>query len=243
MTGILNEESGLLDMLKRHEGVRSKVYVCSGGYETIGVGRNISETGLGLDDREINYLLGNDILRVRKELEDEYPWFVRMDSVRQDALIDISFNLGQTVLRKFKNALKAMAKKQYEEAANEFMDSRWSQQVGNRALEVTSMIRSGEYQRVRAEAEDQRLEVRVREEDSWQATILIASLTAILIVKVALESLWVKAEIIAEQVSVAAPLGTKAVNKGLLTCHLHMKGNHKTMKGHGFRLEAMPKEV
>jgi lysozyme len=146
MTGILNEESGLLNMLKRHEGVRSKVYVCSGGYETIGVGRNISETGLGLDDREINYLLGNDILRVRKELEDEYPWFVRMDSVRQDALIDISFNLGQTVLRKFKNALKAMAKKQYEEAANEFMDSRWSQQVGNRALEVTNMIRSGEYQ-------------------------------------------------------------------------------------------------
>ena len=69
-----------------------------------------------------------------------------MDSVRQDALIDISFNLGQTVLRKFKNALKAMAKKQYEEAANEFMDSRWSQQVGNRALEVTNMIRSGEYQ-------------------------------------------------------------------------------------------------
>ena len=69
-----------------------------------------------------------------------------MDSVRQDALIDISFNLGQTALRKFKNALKAMAKKQYEEAANEFMDSRWSQQVGNRALEVTNMIRSGEYQ-------------------------------------------------------------------------------------------------
>ena len=85
--------------------------------------------------------------------------------------------------------------------------------------------------------------MKVKGEDSWQATILIASLTAILIVKVALESLWVKAEIIAEQVSVAAPLETKAVNKDLLTCHLHMKGNHNTMKGHGFRLEAMPKEV
>jgi len=146
MAGIPDEESGLLDMIKRHEGVRSKVYVCSGGYETIGVGRNISETGLGLDDKEIAYLLSNDILRIRKELEDEYLWFSRLDTVRQDALIDISFNLGQTVLRKFKNALHAMSKKQYEQAADEFMDSRWSKQVGNRAVEVTNMIKYGEYQ-------------------------------------------------------------------------------------------------
>ena len=146
MAGIPDEESGLLDMIKRHEGVRSKVYVCSGGYETIGVGRNISETGLGLDDKEIAYLLSNDILRIRKELEDEYPWFSRLDTVRQDALIDMSFNLGQTVLRKFKNALHAMSKKQYEQAADEFMDSRWSKQVGNRAVEVTNMIKYGEYQ-------------------------------------------------------------------------------------------------
>jgi len=146
MAGIPDEESGLLDMIKRHEGVRSKVYVCSGGYETIGVGRNISETGLGLDNKEIEYLLSNDILRIRKELEDEYPWFSRLDTVRQDALIDMSFNLGQTVLRKFKNALHAMSKKQYNQAADEFMDSRWSKQVGNRAVEVTNMIKYGEYQ-------------------------------------------------------------------------------------------------
>ena len=146
MAGIPDEESGLLDMIKRHEGVRSKVYVCSGGYETIGVGRNISETGLGLDNKEIEYLLSNDILRIRKELENEYPWFSRLDTVRQDALIDMSFNLGQTVLRKFKNALHAMSKKQYKQAADEFMDSRWSKQVGNRAVEVTNMIKYGEYQ-------------------------------------------------------------------------------------------------
>jgi len=146
MTGMLNEESGLVDMLKRHEGFKNKVYDCSSGYETIGVGRNISKTGLGLSDREVDYLLSNDILRVRHELRSEYPWYCKLDAVRQDALIDISFNLGQTVLRKFKNALHAMSKKQYEKAADEFMDSRWSKQVGNRAVEVTNMIRYGEYQ-------------------------------------------------------------------------------------------------
>ena len=42
--------SKLVEMIKRHEGVKSKVYLCSAGYETIGVGRNISESGLGLSD-------------------------------------------------------------------------------------------------------------------------------------------------------------------------------------------------
>ena len=58
----------LIEMLKRHEGVRSKVYMCSAGYETIGVGRNIADSGLGLSDDEIDYLLNNDIERVRQEL-------------------------------------------------------------------------------------------------------------------------------------------------------------------------------
>ena len=43
----------LIDMLKRHEGVRSHVYLCSAGYETIAVGRNIAESGLGLSEDEI----------------------------------------------------------------------------------------------------------------------------------------------------------------------------------------------
>ena len=64
--------SDLISMLKRHEGVRSKVYMCSANYETIAVGRNISESGLGLSDDEIDYLLNNDIKRVKEELTDSY---------------------------------------------------------------------------------------------------------------------------------------------------------------------------
>ncbi len=142
----MTKQGSLVDMLKRHEGIKSKVYLCSKGYETIGVGRNISKTGMGISEIEIDFLLTNDLLRIRRELRTEYPWFSKLDSIRQDALIDISFNLGQTVLRKFKKALKAMSEENYELAADEFMDSRWSKQVGNRAVEVTEMIRSGEYQ-------------------------------------------------------------------------------------------------
>ena len=138
--------SELTEMLRKHEGVRDKVYLCSAGYETIGVGRNISEDGLGLSDDEIDYLLSNDIKRVLEELTEEYYWFAGLDEARQDAMIDISFNLGQTRLRGFVKSLEAMAREDFDTAADEFMDSKWSEQVGDRAVEVTEIIRTREYQ-------------------------------------------------------------------------------------------------
>ena len=135
----------LLDMLKRHEGVKSHVYLCSAGYETIGVGRNISKSGMGLSDEEVDMLLENDILRVIKELSAEYPWFNDLDDVRKDAMIDISYNLGATRLRGFKKALAAMEVADYTLAAKEFLDSKWSRDVKGRAHELASMIETGEY--------------------------------------------------------------------------------------------------
>jgi len=140
-----NKMEKLLEMLKRHEGVRSTVYLCSAGYETIGVGRNISESGIGLSEDEVDYLLENDIARVIKELSSEYAWFNDLDDVRKDAMIDISFNLGATRLRGFKKALAAMEVADYDLAAKEFLDSKWSRDVKGRAHELASMIATGEY--------------------------------------------------------------------------------------------------
>ena len=136
----------LVEMLKVHEGVETHAYKCSASKITVGVGRNIDpEGGIGLSDDEVDYLLQNDIDRVVSELDSEYGWFAGLDDVRQDAMIDISFNLGQTRLRAFKNALAGMASGDWNEAADQFMDSSWSGQVGNRAKELTQMIRTGSY--------------------------------------------------------------------------------------------------
>jgi len=136
----------LLEMLKRHEGVETHCYRCSAGYLTIGVGRNVDpEDGLGLTDDEVNYLLNNDIDRVIKELGGEYPWFTDLNEARRDAMIDICFNLGATRLRLFKNALSAMSEGDYDTAADEFLNSRWAEQVKGRAPELAEMIRKGEY--------------------------------------------------------------------------------------------------
>jgi lysozyme len=45
----------------------------------------------------------------------------------------------------FKRALSAMEREEYAEAATEFLDSRWAKQVGGRALELTDLIKTGEY--------------------------------------------------------------------------------------------------
>jgi lysozyme len=60
-------------------------------------------------------------------------------------MINLCFNLGISRLRKFKLALRAMEVRDYEDAADEFLDSLWATQVGQRAMEVTYMIRFGEY--------------------------------------------------------------------------------------------------
>lgn len=135
----------LIEMLRRHEGVEAHIYLCSEGHETIGAGRNVSESGLGLSDDEIDYLLTNDIERVRTELTEEYFWFPALNEARQHAMIDLSFNIGQTRLRGFVKALAAMAEEDFDRASEEFYDSRWATQVGNRAREICKMIRTGEY--------------------------------------------------------------------------------------------------
>lgn len=135
----------LVDQLKKHEGVRSHVYECPMGYLTIGVGRNIDPNGgIGLSDDEIDYLLENDIRRCEKEL-DRFSWFADMDMVRQDALINMCFNLGFTRLLKFKNMLAALAEGKYKLAAVEALDSKWAKQVGQRAKDIAHMFEHGTY--------------------------------------------------------------------------------------------------
>jgi lysozyme len=133
----------LIDTLVRHEGLRRLAYEDSVGVLTIGVGRNIEE--VGLSDDEIYYLLKNDIRRCETELDNSFRWYKDLDQVRQEAMINLCFNLGITRLRKFKLALRAMEAKDYEDAADEFLDSLWATQVGQRAVEVTYMIRFGAY--------------------------------------------------------------------------------------------------
>ena len=139
--------SKLLDMLIKHEGSEKYAYFCTSGKLTIGVGRNIDpEGGIGLSPREITYLLQNDVDRVEQELINSIPWVEHMEWQRMDALVNICFNLGLPRFLKFKKALAAAEDQDWELCADEFMDSMWASQVGQRAVELTTIIRTGEYE-------------------------------------------------------------------------------------------------
>jgi len=136
----------LINQLRIHEGVKNFAYVCPAGYLTIGVGRNIDpNNGIGLTDQEINFLLLNDIDRCSKELAANFEWYSDLDIVRKEALINICFNIGITRLLKFKKALSAMENRNYRLASLEFLDSKWAEQVGRRAVELAAQIEHGEY--------------------------------------------------------------------------------------------------
>lgn len=127
--------------LERHEDRRKKPYKCTSGKITIGVGRNLDD--MGLTDGEIDMLLEHDIARCMSELDDNFPWWRSMSEARQRALLDMNFNLGIGRLKKFKKALAAMQVGDYHRAADEMKDSNWYNQVGQRAVTLCSMMRTG----------------------------------------------------------------------------------------------------
>lgn len=137
---IAKSKESLKEMLTRHEGKRSKVYQDSVGVATIGVGRNVDN--VGLSDEEIDFMLGNDIQRCSDELQG-FSWFQKLNFNRQNAMIDMNFNLGLTRFLGFKKMIAALEIEDYEEAAIQMMDSSWSIQVGARANELSGMVRTG----------------------------------------------------------------------------------------------------
>lgn len=138
----MTKNSPLVSMLIRHEGFVETPYQDSLGIWTVGVGRNLSRP---MADHEIMYLLQSDIATCEDELSRNLPWFDELDQVRRDCMIDLCFNMGYPRLSKFTKALAAMAEGNWDRAAYEFMDSRWSRQVKTRAVDICNMIKTGTY--------------------------------------------------------------------------------------------------
>jgi len=133
-------EMSLKDWLILHEGVRHTPYLCTSGKTSIGIGRNLDDNGLTLE--EIHYLLDNDIKRCKRELEI-YPWYILSPPGVRDALVNMCFNMGIKRLLGFKNMITALLARNYRKAAMEALDSKWAKQVGKRAHDVADVIRKG----------------------------------------------------------------------------------------------------
>ncbi len=131
----------MIEQLKLHEGFRNKPYLDSVGKLTIGVGRNLTDRGL--KDKEVEYLLMNDIMDVIDDLNKNIVWWRSMNDVRQRVIMDMCFNMGIGGLLKFTNTLRYMEEGNYEQAAENMLQSKWATQVGQRARRLAEMMRTG----------------------------------------------------------------------------------------------------
>lgn len=127
--------------LEREEGRRHKPYRCTEGRLTVGIGRNLDD--VGLSDREIEFLLENDIQRVCDDLNKHIPWWNDLDDTRQHVLIQMCFQLGVKGLLGFKTTLARIQAGNYDGAAESMTQSLWASQTPARAQRMAEHMRSG----------------------------------------------------------------------------------------------------
>lgn len=138
---LLNQE------LRRDEGVRYSPYFDTVGVQTVGVGHNLKVKPLPagwtypLTDAQVNQLLAEDLNAVFIGLDRELPWWRTLSYERQRVLANMAFNLGIDGLLGFKNALAAMQQGCYAEAASRMMQSKWTEQVGARAIRLAGLMK------------------------------------------------------------------------------------------------------
>ncbi len=68
-----------------------------------------------------------------------------LNQVRREVLLNMSFNMGHTTFKKFKLMWRAVKARDWEEAANQMLNSVWAEQVGIRADELADAMRRGKF--------------------------------------------------------------------------------------------------
>lgn len=155
----------LIDMIRYDEGERLSVYKDTEGYWTVGVGhlltknpskdvaikeldKTVGHSSYGyINKQESASILQKDIdmaiLGISKtSLSVTYT---RIDGPRRAALVNMVFQLGLNGVLGFKNMIKLLTEGDYENAANEALNSKWARQTPNRARRVTDVIRYGDF--------------------------------------------------------------------------------------------------
>lgn len=135
------EYAQLRQRLVKHEGLRLKPYTDTANRLTIGVGRNLTDKGIS--QAEAMELLDNDIAIAASDVQINWPWSAGLEFPRLSVLLEMAFNLGVEHLRTFTKMLDALKRGDYDGAATEMLNSQWAKQVGQRAVTLAQIMRTG----------------------------------------------------------------------------------------------------
>ena len=131
------------NMTKTFEGLRLKPYKCTAGKLTIGYGRNLEDVGISQAEADMMFerdfaIAESEVKRLCKEFNIDCDSLIEQ---RFYVLTDMMFNLGYNRLSKFNKFLYALKTGSYTAAADEMLDSVWAKQVGNRATQLSALMR------------------------------------------------------------------------------------------------------
>jgi lysozyme len=134
--------SGLERWIRAEEGYQAKPYRDSEGNLTIGIGYNLDA---GMPEDEALVLARYRLWKLERNLATIFPWFTGLDTVRQSALIGMTYQLGMTGLRGFKRLLAACESGDWDTASAEALDSKWARQTPGRAQRTAAMLKTGRW--------------------------------------------------------------------------------------------------
>lgn len=142
-TGVTKELiDDLKEMLIKNEGMELKPYQCTSDKTTIGVGRNLTDNGITVQEAEV--LLANDMDGVFADLDRNIPFWQLMPYNVRLVLADMCFNLGIKKLCRFTKMLEAMEERDFELAGEELLDSTYAVQVKGRAKRNFLLVTGGD---------------------------------------------------------------------------------------------------
>ena len=137
----------LIEELRRDEGVRYAPYIDSVGVKTVGVGHNLEahplELSYPLTDEQVDKILADDLVRVFSGLDRKIGWWRNLSYARQRVLANMAFNLGVDGLLSFRRMILAVDRGNYDQAAREMLNSKWTAQVFAREIRLAKMMKEG----------------------------------------------------------------------------------------------------
>ena len=132
------------------EGCKYETYLCSENVVTGGIGHMITEwddekyteVGVEISEEQVKAWFDKDIETVLSDCELLYDDFDHLPEDAQLIIANMMFNLGYPRLKKFVKMKAAVDQRDWNEAANQVIDSNYYRQLPNRAGRLVKRMRA-----------------------------------------------------------------------------------------------------
>ena len=140
----------LREQLKIDEGCVYEIYNDHLGYATFGIGHLVTESdpeqgqslGTPVSSDRVAEAFESDIQSVLRDCNILYSDFHNLPEEAQQVIANMMFNLGRPRLSKFAGMKRGVDARDWNQAADEMVDSNWYRQVTNRADRLVERIRA-----------------------------------------------------------------------------------------------------